>query len=146
MSEQIIKILEYMGEKIGIAIDWTQKNVLPYAEDLARRFITYNIVEAALSIFAFVIVGIVSIGLFKFYQKCNLKAKKDEEDSFIVTWYSDGSTEPNVGGIFLFIAAGICALAAVIGIPIMISELIKWIIIPEFQIVEEVTYLLSGTA
>lgn len=146
MSEQIIKILEYMGEKIGIAIDWTQENVIPYAEDLARRFVTYNIVEVALSILAFVIAGIVAIVLFKFYQKCNLKAKKDEEDNFIVTWYNGGYTEPNVGGIFLIIAAGICTLAAVIGIPIMISELIKWIIIPEFQIVEEVTYLISGTA
>lgn len=146
MSDQVIKILEYMGEKIGVAIDWTQENVLPYAEDLIKRFITYNIVECALCILCFALCGVAAAILIKIISSGFNKAKASRKDNWIAIAYSYGDIEPNVGGVFLIIAAGICTLAAVIGIPIMISELIKWIIIPEFQIVEEVTYLISGTA
>lgn len=30
MSEEVIKILDALAEKFGLAIDWTSANVLPY--------------------------------------------------------------------------------------------------------------------
>lgn len=30
MSEEVIKILDTIAEKFGLAIDWTSANVLPY--------------------------------------------------------------------------------------------------------------------
>lgn len=146
MSDQVIKILEYMGEKIGVAIDWTQENVLPYAEDLIERFVTYNIVECALCILCFALCGVAAAILIKIICGGFNKAKASRKDNWIAIAYSYGDVEPNVGGVFLIVAAGICILACVIGIPCMIGELIKWCIIPEFKIVEEVTQLLSGTA
>ena len=43
MSEEIIKALDDLGDRFGIAIDWTSENVLPYLQNLMDRFITYNI-------------------------------------------------------------------------------------------------------
>lgn len=43
VSEQIIEVLNYLGEKIGVTIDWTAENVLPYIEDLCVKFITWEI-------------------------------------------------------------------------------------------------------
>lgn len=30
VSDQIIEVLNYLGEKLGVTIDWTSENVLPY--------------------------------------------------------------------------------------------------------------------
>ena len=46
-SEQIIEVLNYICEKVGLAIDWTMvfasENVIPYIEQLCGKFITYEI-------------------------------------------------------------------------------------------------------
>ena len=42
-SSQFIEVLDALCDKIGIAIDWTSQNVVPYLTDLAARIITYEI-------------------------------------------------------------------------------------------------------
>lgn len=42
ISDEVIKILEYLGEKIGVTIDWTSNNVLPYVEQLCKKFILWE--------------------------------------------------------------------------------------------------------
>lgn len=42
-SEELIKVLEYLGGKIGIAIDWTSANMLPYLQELCEKIIAYEI-------------------------------------------------------------------------------------------------------
>ena len=58
ISNEVIKILEYLGEKIGVTIDWTSNNVLPYVEELCKKFIEW---EANTSIAWIIIAGIVII-------------------------------------------------------------------------------------
>lgn len=64
MSEEIIKVLDNLAQKFGIAIDWTSQNIMPYLEDLASRYIAYNnliaIVQIAISVIL-IITGIVCI-------------------------------------------------------------------------------------
>lgn len=55
MGEEIIKVLDYLGTQFGIAIDWSDKNVMPYLQELANKYIHY---ELATSI-AFIVTGIV---------------------------------------------------------------------------------------
>lgn len=42
-SEELIKVLEYLGGKVGVAIDWTSANMLPYLQDLCEKIVTYEI-------------------------------------------------------------------------------------------------------
>ena len=42
ISNEIIQVLEYLAEKIGITIDWTNNNVLPYVEQLCKKFIEWE--------------------------------------------------------------------------------------------------------
>lgn len=42
-SEGIINIFNYLGEKFGVAIDWTSTNVVPYVEGLLGRVVNYEI-------------------------------------------------------------------------------------------------------
>lgn len=61
ISNEIIQVLEYLAEKIGITIDWTNNNVFPYVEQLCKKFIeweyctslTWIIVAASLLVIAF---------------------------------------------------------------------------------------------
>lgn len=65
MNEEIIKVLNDLGEKFGIAIDWTSQNVMPYIQDLVNRYIVYNnliaIIQIIISI-VLIIIGIICIG------------------------------------------------------------------------------------
>lgn len=43
LSDEVIKILEYLGSKIGLTIDWTGENILPYITQLAEKFIKWEV-------------------------------------------------------------------------------------------------------
>lgn len=47
ISEEIIKVLEYLCEKLGFTIDWTSNNVLPYVEQLCEKFIRWEVCTSA---------------------------------------------------------------------------------------------------
>lgn len=74
-SEQLKDIFNMLCEKIGIAIDWTQDNIVPYVMEFCKRFVILNIVEEALyligSIIAVVIIGFLFKAIFKDYKKCH---------------------------------------------------------------------------
>ena len=59
MSDEIIKILDDLGRRFGIAIDWSSKNVMPYIQDLTSRYVDY---EAMTSVVWIVVALIVIIG------------------------------------------------------------------------------------
>ena len=37
MSEKIIKVIDALADKFGLAIDWTSANVMPYVQDLTGK-------------------------------------------------------------------------------------------------------------
>lgn len=43
VSDEVIKILEYLCGKVGVTIDWTNNNVLPYLEKLCSNFVKWEI-------------------------------------------------------------------------------------------------------
>lgn len=134
VSEQIIKVLEYLGDKVGIAIDWTAENILPYVEELAHRMVNYQIVNQSIQTgvsFILVIALIVAVVLL---MKHGFKQLKKNKYS---CWDLGLMLTGGIGGgliVGLFIWLG-CS----------VSELLKWIYLPEFQIVEYISTLL-GTA
>ena len=59
MSEEIIKVLDDLSERFGVAIDWSEENVLPYAQELFQKFVNYEIWTSAL----WIVIGL-AITLF----------------------------------------------------------------------------------
>lgn len=43
MSEEIIKVLDALAEKFGIAVNWTSANLIPYLEQLCGKYVNYEI-------------------------------------------------------------------------------------------------------
>ena len=58
MSNEIIKVMDALCEKFGIAIEWTSENVTPYFQQLMEKFIKH---EIAMSIFTMVMLVLATI-------------------------------------------------------------------------------------
>lgn len=43
ISDQIIAVMNDLCQKFGIAIDWSQENIIPYLTELAKKYISYEI-------------------------------------------------------------------------------------------------------
>lgn len=69
MSEEIIKVLDDLSERFGVAIDWSAENVLPYAQELFQKFINYEIWTSVM----FVVLCILGILLCIWAIKCGCK-------------------------------------------------------------------------
>lgn len=61
MSEEIIKVLDDLGNRFGIAIDWSSQNVIPYLQELMRRFISMRNVQAIIQIVISLVIISVSV-------------------------------------------------------------------------------------
>lgn len=123
MSEEIIKILDHIGSKFGVAIDWTDKNVMPYLQELADKYINYELVTSIAIAVVCVFVIIWSVYTLK-------------------TRYNGAYEEE---GIDLFLC--ILACAGIIGcIPLLwceIADIIRCVTFPELQIYEYLSGLIQ---
>lgn len=68
-SKQIIEVLNYLGEKIGITIDWTSANVMPYLQELFSRFIKWEIATSTVWIIIAVIMLFIPVIIIRHRKK-----------------------------------------------------------------------------
>ena len=81
VSSEIIEVLDYLGEKFGIAIDWTSNNVLPYLQTLVDKFIKW---EISTSIVWIIIAVFVMVGMIVLI---NLKGVREiNEETYGMLW------------------------------------------------------------
>lgn len=81
-SSQFIEVLDALCDKIGIAIDWTSQNVVPYVTDLTTRIITY---EISTSVVWMVIAAILFLITWKMTKR---DCKADIfEDEWFLGWF-----------------------------------------------------------
>ena len=124
ISDEIIKVLDYLGQKIGVTIDWTSKNVLPLAEQLCEKYISW---EIATSLFWLAFGAILLITGLSFARPAKRAYRNDEENFCIFYWV-----------VFIILV--------VIGIPIIctqIYDIIECKVFPEKAIYDYIKYQLS---
>ena len=46
ISDELIKVLDYLGAQLGITIDWSAENVLPYVKELCEKLVRYETAKA----------------------------------------------------------------------------------------------------
>ena len=117
MSEEIIKVLDNLGEKFGIVIDWTSQNIMPYIQELMNRFRSYFITSCVIWLILELVLLVISIVIFRGGLK-----EKDKEKYW--EWTDEGL------GRFIFLMTSTIILA--IALPITIQMLLKGIYMPEF--------------
>lgn len=140
MSNEIIKVLDSLGEKLGIAIDWTAENVQPYLKDLMERFIDYkmiiNIIGVVISLLIiFLLVVIFKHTVIKSYKRC-----KENERSTEIWWYSNDGISIEGEVVFMIIAiAMFTLLPSLIALFMNITGIIENIYLPEKALIEYIT-------
>ena len=122
-SEQIIEVLNYICEKVGLAIDWTvvfaNENVIPYIELLCGKFVTYEIATSVVWMVLGIILLILAILYIYFY------VKKKWHDKL----YDECMTIGFAIGIIM-------AAIAIIGVQTF--DIVTCVTFPEKVIIEEV--------
>ena len=117
-EKNAIQIINAIWDKLGIVADFTNSNIVPYAEDLLRRYVWYVVIN---NIIFIVLYGIVISTFYKLTIKFKNKGKSDNND----TWYM----------VFkiLTIALGVGVIFAV---PFVVSDIVKALCIPEALILD----------
>lgn len=128
-SQEIINILNYLGQKFGIAIDWTSENVMPYLEELCGRYIQYEIYTsiALCATFGAIVIGTGLIWLISaIVNNCTCST------SYI----------PNVSKVVFFIALAICVIVCAV----QAFDIIECYTIPEKTILEYLKSLMNSAS
>ena len=134
MSQEIINVLNYLGEQLGIAIDWSAENVWPQVMDILGRYRLLEIISTAMWIFAEVAAIIFALVVSIKCIKANNKIRITKEDNF--WWYKGYSTTWLSGAGATLVLAAVFFGGALFMIPINIGDLLRWVIVPEIQYLE----------
>lgn len=120
MSDDIIKILDDLGQRFGIAIDWSSENMLPYLQDLMSRYIKYETMTSIM----WMVIGVIGLllGIIFIYKG----------------FKSDDSDDAGLAFIFIFVA-----IACIVIIIFQISDIITVNTIPEKMIYEYLSNSIS---
>lgn len=126
MSEEIIKVLDELGKRFGIVIDWSNQNIIPYLQELLKRFICYRNITACVWIIISISMTISGVVLFKFLNKWR------KSDNYGKDYCSDDEIFAAMGYIFsiLTIALGI---GLIIG---NMFRIVKNVCMPEMVVYE----------
>ncbi len=121
-NQIFIDLLNKLGEQMGIAIDWSNKNILPYFTDLCTRVREYEILKHSIVSILWIIVCIFITNAFikgtkKVCQKNGAEVTADESLYIVI--------------LILFSLIGI---VTIVEAPPFINEFLEWIFIPEKQI------------
>lgn len=119
-SSEAISIIDYIASKFGIAIDWSSQNILPIIQDLAGKYITWEISTSIAWIMVAIIHEIILITLIR--NDCK-------------SWHS--------GVIAIF--GGIIAVSLIPAVVIQIFDIIRCITFPELQIFQYIQHIVATT-
>lgn len=137
MSQEIITVLEYIGEKLGIAIDWTSENIWPQVLDILGRYRILQIVISSIWFSVALIALVVFICLWVKIFKAYLACIKDKQSNLWWNWLSYHGNADSTS--FVFTAVLLSAIAFFLIVPTLIiepGEILKWVFIPEIQFLE----------
>lgn len=129
MSEEIIKVLDELGKRFGVIIDWSNQNIIPYLQELLKRFICYRNITACVWIIISIAMTISGVVMINFLNKWRKSENYDSD------YYADDELLAICGYIF-----SICIIA--LGIGLMIGNILgiaKNICMPEMVVYEYIT-------
>lgn len=112
MSEEIIKVLDALAEKFGLAVDWTSSNVIPYIKQLCGKYVHYEIATSV--VWLLVGIGCLILGriLFKKMKYCYEKSDGLDKNNV----YSRGCEFAAVFCVSFIIAGGMLILIQLLDI------------------------------
>ena len=118
-ADEIIKVINELASRFGIAIDYTNENIMPYLAELVEKLARYKIIE-------FFVVSILLLALLVagfFFAKKMYKL-------------SDKSFDWEEVAIIYYVAYSVFVVLSLLFLLYSISYVIKWIVVPELAAYE----------
>lgn len=134
MSDEIIKILDDLGERLGVVIDWTSENVIPMLEVLYEKFITYSLVMSIVTEILGVLLIILASKMLKYFIKCYKNCNDTLTDNLLVERCC-GNQPTGLGICCIFAIAIMGSLGGALFL-CELPNLIKLLTIPELYVFE----------
>lgn len=129
VSKQIIEVLDAVGKKFGLAIDWTSQNVVPYIQQLGEKVVNYEFWTSLV----WLILAVIGMLIVYIIVKTCLKGREECEYSSDETFYEFIIMIAVVIGCIFFIVAGT-----------QVFDMVACKVFPEKVIVEYVQSLMNS--
>ena len=129
VSEQIIQVLDNLGEKFGLAIDWSSENILPYVNELMNKAVSYEL-WTNIIIFTFITIGFALSWIIFFKTIKNKNFNWDYFDTLTIT------------AVISIISAVLFSIAFIISFFICIPTIITCLTFPEKVIFDMIKLML----
>lgn len=96
VSDQIIKVLDNLCNKFGIAIDWSSKNVQPYLKELMEKAVNYKFSIATMWLITGIVLFVVGcigikIGIFCRKKYDEIEELTDWDVAATLAWVLSGA-------------------------------------------------------
>ena len=127
-SKEIIEVFDYIGEKLGIAIDWSSANVVPYLQELCGKYINWEIATSTIWLVIGITLMLLCIPIWKKLKEALIRYEKNYRDDAFIGW--------------LIAFCGCIVVGLVITIP-QVFDIVKCIYLPELQIYEYIKHLIE---
>lgn len=116
-SDELIKTFDYLLSQFGIAVDWTNENVLPYLQTLAEKLVRFEINTSIMGLVVGVVVLTVGVWIF-------VKDIKDWDSGVFI-----------LGAILIIVAGIVCCC--------QVYDIIKCVSFPELYVFEYIKHALN---
>ena len=115
-SDELIKTFDYLLSQFGIAVDWTDENVIPYLQTLAEKLVRFEINTSIMGLVVGVVVLTVGVWIF-------VKDIKDWDSGVFI-----------LGAILIIVAGIVCCC--------QVYDIIKCVSFPELYVFEYIKHAL----
>lgn len=133
-NDQIIEILNSVSKKFGMAIDWSNKNILPYIEQLSNKIVKYDLYKSIFSLIVSITIILLSLIFMNLVYNAYKKTKINNEDNLFFTFIT--GPYPRYITIVLIVVVLILFIVSILGIISNIQNIIQDIVFPEKTIFE----------
>ena len=116
-SDELIKTFDYLLSQFGIAVDWTNENVLPYLQTLAEKLVRFEINTSIMGLVVGVVVLTVGVWIF-------VKDIKGWDSGVFI-----------LGAILIIVAGIVCCC--------QVYDIIKCVSFPELYVFEYIKHALN---
>lgn len=79
MSKEIIEVLDALSDRLGMSIDWTQNNIIPYLQEISSKYVNYEIATSIVWIVVGVLFLVAAIWAVKKVIEVNNDTSIDED-------------------------------------------------------------------
>lgn len=130
MDKELCNVIDKIAEKIGVAIDWSSENVMPYIQDVMQRYRTKSIVENVIIMaVSSIIITICVIGAVKITKGIT----NGSQNMVSSIWFDADYDAVSIFSMMTSIIIAISFLISVIMLCGATGKLMGWLYVPEVE-------------